>query len=71
MSVFFSALEKLSTYERQITAPEVAEITGLHRLTVYRLAKTGCIPCYRISGSLRFDPRAIADYLRSHEVQQG
>ncbi len=69
MSVFFSALEKLSTFKRQITAPEVAEITGLHKLTVYRLAKSGRLQCYRIASSLRFDPAAVAEYLRTHEVR--
>jgi len=67
---FFNVLEKLSTFKRLITAPEVAEITDLHRLTVYRLAKDGRIPCYRISGLLRFDPAAVAEYLRAHELQQ-
>ena len=68
VSTSVSILEKLSRAANALTASQVGELLSLHKLTIYRLAKSGRIPCYRIAGSLRFDPRGIADYLRAHEV---
>lgn len=64
-----SILERLSKTESALTAPKLAELLSLHKLTIYRLANSGSIPCFRIGTSIRFDPRAVADYLRAHEVR--
>jgi len=67
--VYFSALEALATYKRLITASEVAKILGRHKLTIYRLAKSGHLPHFRSGTSMLFDPKAIADYLHAREVR--
>jgi excisionase family DNA binding protein len=61
--------EQLENFNRALTAPELAQRLNLHRLTIYRLAQSGKIPHFRIGSSLRFDGRAVASYLREHEVR--
>jgi excisionase family DNA binding protein len=69
VSVFFSALDKLATFKRLITASELAELLGCNRMTVYRLVKSGYISCYRLRGSILFEPKEIAEYLHAREVR--
>ena len=33
-------------------------------MTIYRLVEQGAIPHFRVGGLIRFDPQAIADWLR-------
>jgi excisionase family DNA binding protein len=67
--VYFSALEHLATYKRLISAAEVAELLGVHKLTVYRMAKAGTLRHYRSGPSFFYEPRAVAEYLHAHEVR--
>ena len=64
-----SLTQRIENVGRALTAPELAALLAVHVLTIYRLAKCGHIPCYRIGSSLRFDPRTVAQYLRQHEVR--
>ena len=45
------------------TAEELAELLALSKKHLYRLAKAGRIPSYRIGGAVRFDPTSTADWL--------
>ncbi len=36
------------------TVPELAQFLGLHEKTVYRLARTGELPCVRLGSRVRF-----------------
>ncbi len=47
-----------------LTAVELAELLAVSRVTVFKLAKRGRIPSFRIGTCVRFDPRAVADWLR-------
>jgi excisionase family DNA binding protein len=47
-----------------LTADELAEMLTVSRITIFKLAKTGRIPCFRIGTCVRFDPRAVATWLR-------
>jgi excisionase family DNA binding protein len=38
-----------------LTADEVADYLKLHKVTVYKLAKQGKIPGFRVGGSWRFN----------------
>jgi predicted DNA-binding transcriptional regulator AlpA len=35
---------------------------------IYKLAASGQLPHYRWHGSVRFDPKKIAQWLESHEI---
>ncbi len=60
--------DSIEAVGRALTAPELAKYLHLHKLTVYRLARAGKLPHYRIASSIRFCPRTVAAYLRKHEV---
>ena len=47
-----------------LTAEDLAKLLCVSKLTVYKLAKAGRIPAFRIATCLRFDPRAVANWLR-------
>jgi excisionase family DNA binding protein len=51
-----------------ITASEVAEFLSLSRITIYKMAKAGRIPSFRIGAAVRFDPCAIAQWLRENSL---
>ena len=47
-----------------LTIDELARLIRLSPKTLYAKAKAGTIPVTRLSGSLRFDPKLTADWLR-------
>lgn len=55
------SLEKRST---ALTVPDVAALLNISARQVYKLASGGNIPCFRIGGSVRFDPSEFAAWLR-------
>lgn len=44
-----------------------AELLGVSRRTVYRLAAGGKLPCYRVGQQLRFREAELLDFLRTRE----
>jgi excisionase family DNA binding protein len=49
---------------RALMVPEVAALLNVSVRQVYKLAAEGRIPCLRIAGCIRFDPSALAVWLR-------
>src|ERR1017187_484054 len=47
-----------------LTVSAVAELLNISERQVYKLASDGSLPCFRIGGSVRFDPSAFAAWLR-------
>jgi excisionase family DNA binding protein len=47
-----------------LTVSDVAELLNISVRQVYKLAAENRIPCFRIGGSVRFDPSAFAAWLR-------
>ncbi len=47
-----------------LTAAELATLLAVSRITIFKLAKSGRIPCFRIGTCVRFDPRQVANWLR-------
>jgi len=64
MSEVPSLADHIEQLGRALTADELAEILTVSRVTVFKQAKSGRIPCFRIGTCVRFDPRAIAAWLR-------
>jgi excisionase family DNA binding protein len=48
-----------------LTIKQVSECLNIKPSTLYLWAAQGKIPCQKIHGLIRFDPEAIADWLRS------
>ncbi|WP_348267906.1 helix-turn-helix domain-containing protein [Edaphobacter sp. DSM 109919] len=49
-------------------ADELAEVLSISRKHIYKLAKSGRIPCYRMGGAIRFDPEATALWLEKRAI---
>jgi excisionase family DNA binding protein len=56
--------DQIERISRALTAVEVAEFLSVSRITVFKLAKAGRIPSFRIGTCVRFDPRVLANWLR-------
>jgi excisionase family DNA binding protein len=60
-----------STIDRMtglLTATELFPLIGVSRTTIYQMVADGGIPYLRIGTMIRFDPHAIAEWLREHTV---
>jgi len=49
-------------------ADELAEVLAISRKHVYKLAKSGRIPCCRMGGAIRFDPETTAQWLERRAI---
>ena len=56
--------DQIERIHHALTATELAQWLVVSRITVFKLAKAGRIPCFRIGTCVRFDPRAVATWLR-------
>jgi excisionase family DNA binding protein len=48
-----------------LTADELAEILAVSKITIYKMAKAGRVPSFRIGTAVRFDPFEVSKWLRS------
>jgi len=60
-----SIADKIEQFGQALTASELAELLQASEGTIFRLAASNRIPSFRIATCVRFDPRAIATWLRS------
>jgi len=51
--------KELNSESSILTADEVAEYLKLSKITVYKLAKDGSLPAFRVGGSWRFSKSNI------------
>ena len=56
--------EQIERIEGAMTADTLANLLGVSKVTLFKMAKAGRIPSFRIGTCVRFDPRAVADWLR-------
>lgn len=54
--------ERIAAFGRALTAPEVAGVFGVSEQMVYKQARSGTIPAFRIGTALRFDPQKLIDW---------
>jgi excisionase family DNA binding protein len=48
-----------------LTATELAPLLSISRVTVFKYARAGRIPSFRIGTLVRFDPSAVARWIRN------
>jgi excisionase family DNA binding protein len=58
-----SIRERIATFDRAMSAADIAGILGISEITVYKHAKAGKIPCFRIGTCVRFCPQTVADWI--------
>jgi excisionase family DNA binding protein len=66
MSDANSLPDQIEKFDHALTAFELAELLAVSRITVFKLARAGRIPCFRIGSCVRFDTRAVAQWLRKN-----
>ena len=59
-----SLADQIESYRHALRAAELAELLSVSRITIFKLAKAGRIPSFRVGCCVRFDPRAVAKWLR-------
>ena len=64
MSEVQSLPDRIERVGHALRAAELAELLSVSRITVFKLAKSGRIPSFRLGTCVRFDPRAVATWLR-------
>jgi excisionase family DNA binding protein len=65
MSDAISSLpDRIEQSGHALTAVELAELLAVSRITVFKLAKAGRRPSFRIGTCVRFDPKVMATWLR-------
>jgi len=58
--------EQIEQMDRALTAGDLAKLLAVSKVTIFKQAAAGKIPSFRVGTCVRFDPRAVANWLRSH-----
>ncbi len=56
--------DRIERIGRALTADELASMLTVSRITIFKQAKAGRIPSFRIGTCVRFDPKSVARWLR-------
>jgi excisionase family DNA binding protein len=59
-----SIADQIENTGHALTANELAEILSVSHVTVFKHAKEGRIPSFRVGTCVRFDPKEVAKWLR-------
>jgi len=64
MSEVQSLPDQIERIGHALNAAELAELLAVSRITVFKHAAAGRIPSFRVGTCVRFDPKAVANWLR-------
>jgi excisionase family DNA binding protein len=53
--------------DHALTADELSHLLAVSRVTIFKQAKAGRIPSFRIGTCVRFDPKIVSEWLRNKE----
>jgi excisionase family DNA binding protein len=56
--------ERIAQAGHALTAKDLAHLLNVSAITLFKHRKSGRIPCFRIGTSVRFEPSAVARWLR-------
>jgi excisionase family DNA binding protein len=56
--------DRIERIGRALTADELARLLTVAKVTIFKQAKAGRIPSFRIGSCVRFDPKVVAQWLR-------
>jgi excisionase family DNA binding protein len=62
-----SLAEQIASRRKALTVQEFSDLLSLAPTTVYDWARNGSLPCFRLGGAIRLDPKTVADWLRAQE----
>ena len=61
-------IETLKNRTGALKVAEIAKLFGVTPQHIYKMAASGRIPSFRISGSVRFDPDDVAAWLKEKQA---
>lgn len=61
-------IEELAKRKELMDVGEVAKLLGIHRITLYKWTYAGTIPCLKVGGRKKFDPHALAVWMRQRKL---
>jgi excisionase family DNA binding protein len=64
MSDTNSLPDRIAQFDHALTAAELSKLLAVSKITIFKHAATGRIPSFRVGSCVRFDPRAVAIWLR-------
>ncbi|HEY1467723.1 MAG TPA: helix-turn-helix domain-containing protein [Candidatus Acidoferrum sp.] len=64
-------VETLKSKTGALKVKEIASLLGVTPQHIYKMAASGTIPSFRISGSVRFDPDVVAAWLQDKQTPAG
>ena len=62
-------IETLKGRQGLMDAKEVAPLLDMNKEVLYRKAKAGLVPDFRILGQIKFDPVVLAEWLEERQVR--
>lgn len=57
--------DRIERFGHALTATQLAAVLAVSKIVIYKLAKAGRLPSFRIGTCVRFDPKAVAAWLRA------
>jgi excisionase family DNA binding protein len=60
-----SIADQIEKIGRALTAEELSKLLSVSKVTIFKHAAAGRIPSFRVGTCVRFDPKAVANWLRS------
>ena len=58
-------VQMLELKECALKAGELAKLLGVTRQHIYKMAAAGSLPSFRVGSAVRFDPKQVAEWLKS------
>ncbi len=58
-------IEELEALEHALKASELAQLLGVSGKKIYKMAAQSLLPSFRIGRSVRFDPKQVAEWLKT------
>jgi excisionase family DNA binding protein len=55
--------DRIAQHSGAMNAEQLADILGVSEITIYKHAKAGKIPSFRIGTCVRFCPKTVADWI--------
>lgn len=56
---------RFADFDHALKIEEVAEVLGLNKKTIERMARANRIPSFKIGNQVRFDPRLLAEWAKT------
>ena len=56
---------RFAAFDHALNINEVADVLGLNKKTIERMARADRIPSFKIGNQVRFDPRLLAEWAKN------